>query len=206
MRKFDSSFRTDLRKTVELIEENSGVELVVALQPRSKSYASYYWAAASISAFLILTVLMFIPTEFWYVTIYAETVGIGVIAAVLLWAFPGILRLLVGEKRLTENTKARAERIFQKAKIYETRERIGILLYFSWFERKVMLITDKGATAMIPADELTKFENNCGAIFKTSDPAQAILKALNESKEMFATYIPADLHPVNELPDDLWMD
>lgn len=206
MRKFDSSFRNDLRKTVESLEKASGIELIVAVLPRATNYTAYFLGTSLALSLLVLTIMMFIPTEFWYVLIYIETVGIGIIGAVLLWLFPGLLRLLVGKRRLKKNAALKASTIFQKAKVYETRERIGILLVYSWFEKSATLLVDKGATAMIPADEIADFEEKCQAIFLSKDPAAALLSTLQESQAMFATYIPADIHPVNELPDELWME
>ncbi len=59
---------------------------------------------------------------------------------------------------------------------------------------------------MIPADEIQAFEEKCQTIFSAADPAAALLSTLKDNQAMFASYIPADIHPVNELPDDLWMD
>ena len=206
MRKFDSSFRTDLRKTVQAIENVSGIEMVVAVLPRAKSYAPYYWGTATALAFVVLTVLMFIPIEFWYVLIYFETIGIAAMGVGTLLLFPALLRLMVGKKRLEGACLEKANYIFQKAKIYETHERIGILLVFSWFEQKVCLIADRGANALIPADELQAFETQCQAVFTAGDPATALLEILKSHAEMLAKYVPVELHPVNELPNGLWTE
>ena len=53
MRKFDISFRNELRKKVETIENDSGVELVVAIVPRRCATLSITWAWAW-------------PSRFWY--------------------------------------------------------------------------------------------------------------------------------------------
>jgi uncharacterized membrane protein len=206
MQKFDGGFRSELIKKVEAVEAGSGVELVVALFPKAKSYAAYYWAAAACSGLLVLTLLMFLPHEFWYVLIYFETLGTAILAAGLLLLLPGLLRNLVGSKRLQANAKERAKLTFQKAGIYETKERIGVLFCICWFEQRVEVLADKGAAALIPADELEKLELGLNGIFDQSDAAQALLEQLDIAAKVFAQYVSRAIHPVNELPDGLWLD
>jgi putative membrane protein len=206
MRKFDISFRNDLRKKVETIENASGVELVVAILPQAARYPEYYMGVGIVLAFLALTTMMFIPFEFWYVYIYVETVGVGLIGAGLLWVFPGLMRLLVGKKELDRRVDQRANATFQKARIYETRARVGVLLMLCWLERKVKLVPDKGVSELVPPDELDAIEGKFKSVFKADDPAQTVLNLLDECKDVFAKYIPPDTHPINELPDELWID
>jgi uncharacterized membrane protein len=206
MRKFDISFRNELRKKVESIENASGVELVVAILPRAMRYAEYYLAVGAGLSFVVLTTMMFMPTEFWYVYIYAETIGMGLVGAGLMWVFPTLLRLIVGKKELIRRTDFRANATFQRAKMYETRARVGVLLMLCWLERKVKLVPDKGIAEMMPPDELDAIEAKFNTVFKSDDPAQTVLNLLEECKDVFAKYIPPDTHPINELPDELWID
>jgi uncharacterized membrane protein len=206
MRKFDISFRNDLRKKVETIEHASGVELVVAILPNAMRYTEYYFAVGTSLSFLVLTIMMFLPAEFWYVYIYAETVGVGLLGAGLLWIFPTLLRMLVGKKELLRRTDMRANATFQRARIYETKARVGVLLLICWLERRVKLVPDKGIAEMMPPDELDAIEAKFNTVFKADDPAQLVLNLLDECKDVFAKYIPPDTHPINELPDELWID
>lgn len=205
MRKFDLSFRNDLRKRVEAIEMASGVELVVAILPRTGHYLEYYFGVGLLFSFLVLTVMMFIPTEIWYVYIYCETVGIGILSAGLLWLLPSLLRWIVGAKELDRRTQRRANAIFQQAHIHETQQRIGILVIFFWLERRVVMMPDRGVRDQVPPDELEALEASCKEVFLAHDPPLALLTALEASKDLFARYIPPDLHHLNELPDDLWI-
>jgi uncharacterized membrane protein len=206
MRKFDISFRNDLRKKVETIETESGTELVVAILPRTSHYLEYYLAVGIILSVVVLSVMTFIPFEIWYVYIYLETLGLGLLGAGLLWLIRPLLRALVGKKEIKKRTEQRANAIFQKAQIYETRQRVGVLLVFFWLERVAILMPDKGVITMVPPDELELLAAKFNAVFKTDDPATAVLDALEQSRTIFAKYIPADTHPINELPDELWIE
>jgi uncharacterized membrane protein len=206
MRKFDISFRNDLRKRVESIESTSGAEVVVAILPRASHYMEYFLGAGAVLSILVLTIMMFIPAEIWYVYIYFETIGIGVVGGGLLWVIQPLLRAIVGKKELGRRTDLRANAIFQKAKIYETQQRVGVLLVFFWLERMVMLLPDKGVTDLVPPDELESLHAQCQKVFTADDPPQALLNALDMAREVFAKYVPTSAHPINELPDDLWID
>ena len=206
MRKFDISFRNDLRKKVETIETESGTELVVAILPRTAHYLEYYFAVGIALSVIVLSIMTFIPYEIWYVYIYLETLGVGLIGGGLLWLIRPMLRALVGKKELKKRTESRANAIFQKAQIYETRQRVGVLLVFFWLERIAILKPDKGVLELVPPDELELLEAKFNAVFKADDPATAVLDALEHSKTIFARYVPADTHPINELPDELWIE
>jgi uncharacterized membrane protein len=206
MRKFDISFRNDLRKKVESIESTSGAEMVVAILPRTSHYLEYYIGAGAALSILVLTIMMFIPAEIWYVYIYFETLGIGVVGGGLLWLIPPLLRAIVGKKELARRTETRANAIFQKATMYETQQRVGVLLVFFWLERRVILMPDKGVKDLVPPDELESLQAQCQGVFTADDPPQALLKALDTAQTIFSRYIPVSAHPINELPDDLWID
>lgn len=206
MRKFDISFKNDLRKKVEAVESASGVELVVAILPRTSHYLEYYFGAWIALAVLVLTIMMFIPTEIWYVYIYFETVGVGLIGAGLLWVIRPLMRRIVGKKELQRRTEIRAHAIFHRAHIHETRERVGTLMVFCWFEQIMLLLPDKGIRELVPPDELDLLQAKCQSVFAADDPPHALLESLGAAEELFAKYVPRNAHPFNELPDELWIE
>ena len=205
MRRFDADFKDALRSVIEDIESESGAEVVATILPRADRYLDTYLIAGLSVSFLVLTVMMFIPTEFWYVLIYLETIGALIFSMGLLWLFPPIARFLIGRKRLRKRAETESRALFQRAGMVETRERIGILVVFAWFEKEVILIPDRGAEEMIPPDELETLDNRLSEVFSHPDPATAILEQLATMKNTLKLYIPRDIHDINELPDELWL-
>jgi uncharacterized membrane protein len=206
MRKFDITFRNDLRRKVESIEAAAGVEIVVAILPQASRYLEYHLGAALVAMVLTLSITMFVPFDIWYVYLYIYTVGAGILGGGALWVFPGLLRALVGKKQLQMRTDLRVNATFSRAKIYETRERVGILLMICWLERKVRLVPDTGVVQLMPPSELEGLEKRFASVFAAPNPAQAILEQLEAAKETLASFIPPDTHAINELPDDLWIE
>lgn len=205
MRSFDADFKDALRSVVEDIESESGAEVVATILPRADRYLATYLLAGLCVSFSVLTVMMFIPTEFWYVLIYLETVGTFLFTVGLMWVFPGITRFLTGSKRLRQRAESEARALYQRAGIVETRERIGILIVFAWFEKEVVFLPDTGAEEMLPPDELDTLKNRLSEVFNHPDPATAILEQLAAMKNTLKVYIPRDIHDINELPDELWL-
>lgn len=205
MRRFDADFKDALRSVIEDIESESGAEVVATILPRADRYLDTYLLAGLCVSFSVLTVMMFIPTEFWYVLIYLETVGTLLFTMGLMWVFPGITRFLIGKKRLRQRAETEARALFQRAGMVETQERIGILVVFAWFEKKVIFLPDIGAEEMLPPDEIETLQRNLEEVFDHSDPATAILEQLSGMKDILKLYIPRSVHDINELPDELWL-
>jgi len=205
MKRFDQNFRAALREAVEEVEKVSGVEVVATIMPRVHRYWLPNMIVGATLAFLVLTLLMFIHIEYWYVLIYLETLAAFGLGFLLLNGFPSLKRRILGKKYLEEQVELRARALFQQAGIVETRERVGTLLVFSWFERHAVIIRDTGAEEMVPPDEWEALEAKCRNVFSNDDPAKAIVNVLKESKECFRTYIPRSANDVNELPDELWL-
>ncbi len=205
MRRFDADFKDALRSVIEDIESESGAEVVATILPRADRYLATYLIAGISASMAVLTVMMFIHIEFWYVLIYLETIGTLLFTMGLLWVFPSLTRMLTGKKHLRKRAETEARALFQRAGIVETRERIGILIVFAWFEKEVIFLPDIGAEEMIPPDELEIMQNQLAEVFSDRDPAEAMLQKLRNLKETLKLYIPRDVHDINELPDELWL-
>ncbi len=205
MRKFDAGFKGALRSVIEDIESESGVEVVATILPRADRYWDTYLLASLCVSLTVLTVMMFVPVEFWYVLIYLETIGALFFTFGLMWIFPGIARFLIGRKRLCRRVETETRALFQRAGMVETRERIGILIVFAWFEKEVIFLPDIGAEEMLPPDVVGTLKNQLKEVFISTDPANAMLDRLAGLKDILKVYIPPDVHDINELPDELWL-
>ena len=77
-----------------------------------------------------------------------------------------------------------ARAVFQKGGIRFTNEKIGVLFYFTEFERKVVILPDRGAFTSVPEMYWTQFENNFQTIFTESNAAEAFIKELQKTKQV----------------------
>ena len=206
MKKFNEDFKTELYQTIEDIENSSLVEVVAMIKPKSGNYHDISFFAGAIVLFLTYTFFMFAPPVFDVYLIYFLTVASFLVAYSAVEFIQPIKRILTGKKRKNKNTEIYARAIFQKGGIRHTKEKIGILIYVSLFEKKVEIIADRGAETSIPEEDWAKIDKGFQNIFNSSDLPAAFLNQIKSCKEIFSKYIPSSEDDINELPDDLDID
>lgn len=203
MKYFNKDFKTKLWQTIEEIEDQSMVEIVVIAKPRSASYneVPLLWGIAT--AFVITSVLMFIPYEIDSYYIYLFAIAAFFIAALLTFVLPPMRKLFVRKKSINRAVEIMARAIFQKGKVRNTKEKIGVLFYVSLFEKQVYILPDMGAQEMVPDGEWEKISRDFMTIFSKANPAEALLVELKKCQPVFSKYIPPIENDINELPDNL---
>ena len=203
MKQFNEDFRTKLYKTIELIENNSLVEIVVIIKAQSDKYKDIsLWAGITIS-FLLYTFFMFSPVEFDYMYIYFFTIisFFGVYG--LFSSIPFLHSLLIKKARKQKAVEIAARAIFQKGGIRFTNDRIGVLIYVSYFEKQVYILPDRGAKTSVPEEEWKIINNNFQSVFNSQNIADELINQLANCKDIFSKYIPPIENDINELPDNL---
>jgi putative membrane protein len=203
MKRFNEAFRTKLYDTIQDIENNSQIEIVVLIKPQSGSYRDIEVWAGVLSSFLLFTFFMLAPFDIDMFLIYAITIlcffGIYTMVATI----PEIVRWAIPKKRIARNVEIFARASFQKGGIRFTNSRIGTLIYFSLFEKKAYVLPDRGAETAVHAADWEKISRSFQSVFLATDVPEALLKALADCKPIFSQFIPFVENDINELPDDL---
>jgi len=203
MKRFNETFRTNLYETIELIENNSLVEMVVIIKAQSGKYRDIPVWSGIIFSFLLYTFFMFSPMEFGVYLIYGETI----LSFFLIYGLVSISSVLrskfIKKKRKTRNVEINARAIFQKGSVRFTEERIGTLIYVSLFEKQVFVLPDRGAENAIPVDEWKELKQDFQSIFDSKDVSGELINKLKKWQPVFAKYIPPVENDINELPDDM---
>ena len=140
-----------IKALTEQLERRTGVELVAMIVDKCDTYPEIPWKAfaftASISVFCLLLQAFIRPS--WIIAdreiFMALTIlGTGAAAALLTLFWPFFARLFLDDIRATGETEQYARSQFLEREIFRTQERSGILLLVSLFERKVVILPDKG--------------------------------------------------------------
>ena len=203
MKYFNEDYKTRLYKTIEEIENNSLVEIVVIAKERSANYRDVVlWFAFAFMS-VIFTLLMFLPIDFTTVLVYFLTLASFLLGFGIIYFIPGLKKIFIKKSRTKKATEIYGRAIFQKGGIRFTDEKIGILIYASIFEKEVFVIPDRGAETSIPEEEWDKIRDGFNKVFQQANPATALLDHLISCKPIFNQYIPPIENDINELPDDL---
>ncbi len=198
-------FRDKLSNFIGNIEKKSGVEVVVAIAPKSGNYIFIPLIVSLVFISLGISFTVFSDEEFddeWLVFIPLIFGAIGF----LISSIPILHSILTPKNIKIRNTEIYARASFQKGNIYETVSRQGILIYISIFENEIVFLEDKVVLKRIPFDELSKMKSNFKTVFKSfpdGKSSERLNFALESMIPICEKFIPIEANDVNEIPDDL---
>lgn len=141
-----------LDRCIEDAEERTRVQIVTAVVKRSDSYAELPWKAfalgASVTGLLVVVLAVIAcyrnPDVAFPLTGIAAVLGVGAVFALLTVLVPGFARLFLSGHRAEVEVRQYAQSLFLDRELFATAGRTGILLLVSLFERRVILLPDKG--------------------------------------------------------------
>jgi putative membrane protein len=140
-----------LDRAVARLEGRTGIQIVPAVAGRSDAYPEIPWhafaAGAAFSALILVIADRLRPT--WVTSQTAVLHATIVLAAgavcTLAAAFiPPIARLFLRAVRADEEVRQHAESLFLRRDLAGTRQRTGLLLLVSLFERRIEIVADRG--------------------------------------------------------------
>ena len=198
----DSELQGRVVEAVKSIENDSSIEVVVVLSPRTIRSTVPILASglAVCSSILIIYPLFFADAE--PLTVTADIFFVAAAVSFLMASFPPLQRLFFSGRRMHDAALAAARAEFVRQGIHNTIHRTGLLVYMSVFEHQVVLVPDIGVKAMIPADEMDKLEQEA-AIYQATDPDAQLTVFFELLRQTAGRYMPKQEDDINELPDEL---
>jgi putative membrane protein len=117
--------------------------------------------------------------------------------------FPPLLRFILPAKLAREAVIDEADTSFLHEEVFATRERTGVLVFISLFERQVFVIGDKGLSHFVKPEYWAELGRMLANDFKSCNPGQSFLVALDKLIHDVAPHFPASKDNPNELHDDI---
>lgn len=152
-----------LEKTIARAEEQVRSQIVLATVIRSDSYAEIPWKAfalgVSVSGLLALSGNILFPGWIQGMAVLIAVVAMlatGAAMALLTILLPAFARLLLNDSRAETETRQYAESLFLSRQLFLTKHRTGILLLISLFEKKVVIIPDKGISDHVSSADIQR--------------------------------------------------
>lgn len=157
-RYFSDSDLETIRRAVAGAERRTAGEIVPYVVGASDDYAEASWRGATLGALLgaLLAALVHELAGLWggwfaaWVTLPPLA---GSVAGFLAALLAPVRRLLIDDATFDRNVRRRAEQAFLAEEVFRTRDRTGILVFLSLFERRVMVLADSGISAAVPQAE-----------------------------------------------------
>ena len=200
---FKQEFLERLSREVERVEEVSSVELVVVVSQQCGNYREIDHQTGFLSAIAMLLVAIYSPWDFhpemlllWLVSGY----GIGLLVSSKI---AGVRRIFTSPARRRFQAQLCARGAFVEKKMSSTRDRTGLLLYISEFERLALLLADTGIEAKVPRAYLNEFEARCSKASSSAELESEILKGLDGLLAPLGQALPRAEDDENELPNEI---
>ncbi len=201
--------RKRLDQRVAEVEKRTNAQVVLAIVKRSDSYAELPWkafalgaAVAGAGAVLLDLLQPGWDSRFTALLAVMATLAAGAVCALVCIGAPGIARIFLDAHRAETEVRQYAQSLFLSREIFATRERTGILLLVSMFERQVVVLPDSGLDKRLGREALRGIIARMTIALAAGQPAQALENGLQGLEENLATPAIA-ASGGNELPDAL---
>lgn len=190
-------------------EERSGGEVVPVVVESSDEYDVAAWRGACLGALGCSTTAAAIwhfgsfwgaPLPLWIAVPPALGAALGYLAA----ALEPLRRLLIPGEVLALRVARRARAAFLDHEVFATRDRTGVLLFVSLFERRVEVLADSGITARIHQGEWNALAAEVAAGIRSGLAGAALAAGVRRCGDLLELHgIERSPDDTNELPDDL---
>jgi putative membrane protein len=184
-------------------EKRTFGEIVPVVLERSDEHPSAAWCCA-LFTLLVGSALLerFLP---WSIPheLLACQLGMGAVGFLLALLLPDLARHFVAERRATATTEEQAIQEFHRQGLRETRDRTGVLIFVSLFERRVVVLGDVGIHAVVGDEHWQKTRDAILAGIARGALADGIVEGVRACGAQLAEHFPTKPEDVNELPDRL---
>jgi len=207
---FSQADLDQIAEAVRAAESKTSGEIVPYFVYQSDDYAIARWrggaSLSGIAMMVCLVVLMMSKT--W--------IGIGLLefSAIVLAAFllgmvcvrvsAALKRLMLGHVLLEHRVSLRASAAFLSEEVFKTRERTGILLFVSFFERRVVILGDSGINAKVAQADWDAIVHSLVGKVKSGKTVDGLVDAIHQCGELLQKHGVQRQHDdTDELSDGL---
>lgn len=204
---------TDLeavRAAVQEAESRTSGEIVPYVVEASDEYPNAVWRGAALGALVgpFAAFVIYHLGGFWgsHMAIWMLLPpAAGAAAGFLLTAFiPWLKRFMAGEEMLEARARRRAAVAFLEQEVFRTRERTGILLFVSLFERRVVVLADSGIHQKVAPGEWDGIVAGIVQGIHAGKPGAALIAAIGECGRLLERHgVARREDDIDELPNEL---
>jgi putative membrane protein len=198
---YEKTAEARVADAIREIEAQTSAEVVVAVRPLSGNYRHADLTFGFLIAFAGLLLFLFHPRPIRLEGFALEFPLLFVAGTLLSASIPPLRRLFVLARTRSANVQTHARAAFVDLGIGRTRERTGILVYVSVFERTVAVVPDIGIDfAKLGEKGRARIVSLERALLPGAD-VDRFLKALKALKKPLARALPRRADDQNELAD-----
>lgn len=209
-RMFSEDDMARVRDAVAAAERKTSGEIVPYVVEAADDYPEAAWRGAALGALvaaLLVAVAHFIG-GFWGGAYFLWTALPALVGATLGFLAVGLVaplrRALVHHETRERRVELRAAAAFVEQEVFATRERTGILLFVSLFERRVLVMADAGIHRKVEAGAWEKVAQDLAAGIRAGRAGDSLVTAVGRCGEILQGHgVERREDDVDELPDEL---
>ncbi|PIP89686.1 MAG: hypothetical protein COW01_04675 [Bdellovibrionales bacterium CG12_big_fil_rev_8_21_14_0_65_38_15] len=149
MKAISKQFKEDIKSLIAEYETKTSAQIVPVLLNSSDSYPSAHFRWALILSLCFPVILYISPLTSNDPIEFLVAQGIGVIAGFIIAFYSKAKRLFLTKKQMNEEVYQRAIQAFHEHNLTQTPQRNAVLIFISFFERRIHIIADSGALEKI---------------------------------------------------------
>jgi putative membrane protein len=207
---FKEEDKDKIKVAVANLEQATSGELVLYFARKSDNYPGAGWKFAGIiggsTAFIIglLSYLWMLPAWFTPMVISILILSLMVVAYLLAVFVPDLRISLSSAHIVAQRVLTKARDVFLEEEVFKTNDRIGILVYISELEQKVVILGDSGINSKITKEDWTHIVDTIVLGIKHQQIAQGIVNAVSICQDLLLKHGFTNIEKEeNELSDDI---
>jgi len=198
-----------VKTRISVLETACAVEVVTAVIARADSYPEAPWKAfalgASLAALTAAAFALFEPGWDAVAAVVETAVAMlaagGLLALGTIW-IPPFARVFVPAERRDGEVRQYAQALFLEHGLHRTRQRDGILVLVSLFERRVVVLADRGVSEKVGRTEFDAVIAAVATALSRTSLQDALLTGLDRLQDILARHgFRTRAGDANELPD-----
>lgn len=200
---FSADEQEKIRQAIEAAERRTSGEIVPMIVSASGRYAEAN-VAGLIIGLVIGSAAALVWHDPWQLS-HAEITWplLGAAAGLALSHVSSIKRMLIPASRTIEAVHIRSLAAFTAHGLHYTKAHTGILILASLFERRVVVLADRGINDKVKAGTWDEIVGIIAAGLKSKDGAAAFCTAIERCGNILAEHFPRAVDDRNELDDRL---
>ncbi|MEP5610650.1 MAG: hypothetical protein ABJP45_00300 [Cyclobacteriaceae bacterium] len=187
---FTETEREQVEQAVKDLETVSCGEIVPYFVRSSDDYVEASWYVSTLlSAFTL--VLIGVLSYTWMLPFQITPLEVALIAFVVIvvgflfpLVFPVTRRWIVPRERQEQRVHQRARQAFLDEKVFETEERVGILIFVSRLEHMVFVLGDEGISKKVGKEDWQHVVDEVVVGVKANQIGDGLVKAIGLCKEL----------------------
>ena len=207
---FKEEDKDKIKEAVASLEQATSGELVLYFARKSDNYPGAGWKFAGIiggsTAFIIglLSYLWMLPAWLTPMVISILILSLMVVAYLLAVFIPDLRISLSSAHIVVQRVLTKARDVFLEEEVFKTTDRIGILVFISELEQKVVVLGDSGINSKISKEDWTHIVDTIVLGIKHQQIAQGIVNAVSICQDLLLKHGFTNIEKAeNELSDDI---